>query len=73
MIRQAMAGMMWSAVLPSTLTHGWPSAAPISSRARRARVPQRHWHHMGNSDIISMPDKWEYPCTRQDLAFPCSL
>jgi hypothetical protein len=28
---------------------------------------------MGNSDIISMPDKWEYPCTRQDLAFPCSL
>ena len=31
---------------------------------------QRQWHHMYNGDIISMPDKWEYPWyAAWDLAF----
>ena len=41
---------------------------PFTSNAQVAA--QRHWHHMYNGDIISMPDKWEYPWyAAWDLAF----
>jgi hypothetical protein len=37
---------------------------------RRAAPRNEHWHHMYNGDIISMPDKWEYPWyAAWDLAF----
>ena len=28
---------------------------------RKAAPRNDHWHHMYNADIVSMPDKWEYP------------
>jgi hypothetical protein len=38
--------------------------------SRKAAPRNDHWHHMYNGDIISMPDKWEYPWyAAWDLAF----
>ena len=55
----------------TTWTSGSKSAAPIRSRRRARRRPRNdHWHHMYNGDVISMPDKWEYPWyAAWDLAF----
>ena len=55
----------------TTWTSGWRSAAPIRSRRSRKAAPRNdHWHHMYNGDVISMPDKWEYPWyAAWDLAF----
>ena len=55
----------------TTWTSGWRSAAPIPSRRSRKAAPRNdHWHHMYNGDVISMPDKWEYPWyAAWDLAF----
>ena len=52
-------------------TSGWKSAASDRFEAdAQARRAQRHWHHMFNGDVISMPDKWEYPWyAAWDLAF----
>jgi hypothetical protein len=44
-------------------------AAPFKPN-RRAAPRNEHWHHVSNADIISMPDKWEYPWyAAWDLAF----
>ena len=40
------------------------------SKTRQRAIRNDRWHHMNNSDIISMPDKWEYPWyAAWDLAF----
>ncbi len=72
-MRQALAGMLWSKQyyyydLELWLTeHGAGPAVPPSQQ-RYAR--NREWFHMVNDDIISMPDKWEYPWyAAWDLAF----
>ena len=61
------------AVLPlrrEDVARGRPGAAPAAARAP-AR-PQREWGHLYNADVISMPDKWEYPWyAAWDLAFHC--
>ena len=42
------------------------------SAARTAQRPQHEWRHLYNADVISMPDKWEYPWyAAWDLAFHC--
>ena len=42
-----------------------------AARARRTR--NRDWRHLNNADVISMPDKWEYPWyAAWDLAFHCA-
>ena len=52
-------------------TSGSKSAAPTRSSRRARQAPRNdHWHHMYNGDVISMPDKWEYPWyAAWDLAF----
>jgi hypothetical protein len=77
-MRQALAGMMWTKQfyqydLNTWLTeHGADPYLPTRAAPRNA-----HWHHMENADVISMPDKWEYPWyAAWDLAFhvlPLSL
>jgi hypothetical protein len=70
--RQALAGMLWSKQyyyfdLDRWLTEhdAHPMTGSGSGHARNA-----DWFHMLNSDIISMPDKWEYPWyAAWDLAF----
>jgi len=63
-VRQALAGMLWTKqyyeyeVAPWLTQHG---VNPLSSEPGGAGVRNRPWFHMRNHDIISMPDKWEYP------------
>src|SRR5918993_4940522 len=71
-MRQALAGMMWSKQFYNYDVDGWlreRGAGPF--KAGPAGAPRNdRWHHMQNSDIISMPDKWEYPWyAAWDLAF----
>jgi hypothetical protein len=62
-MRQALAGMLWSKQfyyydIKKWLTeHGCDPFQP----GKRAPPRNEHWHHMYNADILSMPDKWEYP------------
>ncbi len=43
---------------------------PAAARAAPARCATREWRHLGNADVISMPDDWEYPWyAAWDLAF----
>jgi hypothetical protein len=71
-MRQALAGMLWSKQFYLYDVDKWLSergADPF--RSRPASAPRNYqWHHMYNGDIISMPDKWEYPWyAAWDLAF----
>jgi len=70
-MRQAIAGMLWSKqfyyydIDRWLEEHGADPFKPIRQAPRN-----EHWHHMYNRDIISMPDKWEYPWyAAWDLAF----
>jgi hypothetical protein len=70
-MRQALAGMLWSKQHYSFDLDYWLTehrANPITGGWRSFR--NRDWYHMINDDIISMPDKWEYPWyAAWDLAF----
>jgi len=72
--RQALAGMLWSKQyfnidIPRWLQGDPGQPAPPEGR-RQGRNHQ--WMHLNNEDIISMPDKWEYPWyAAWDLAFHC--
>jgi hypothetical protein len=70
--RQALAGMIWSKQFFNYDVRQWLNGdrgqpAPPSER-RRGR--NHEWIHLVNADVISMPDKWEYPWyAAWDLAF----
>jgi hypothetical protein len=70
-MRQALAGMLWSKQFYLYDVDKWLSehwADPFDPRRRAMR--NERWHHMYNADVISMPDKWEYPWyAAWDLAF----
>ena len=70
-MRQALAGMLWSKQHYTFNGNQWLEehrAHPLQPDSRYSR--NREWFHMINSDIISMPDKWEYPWyAAWDLAF----
>ena len=70
--RQALAGMLWSKQFYHFDLDRWLSehqAHPMTGADSR-NVRNTEWFHMLNSDIISMPDKWEYPWyAAWDLAF----
>ena len=71
--RQALAGMIWSKQFfyydVAEWLKGDPGNPPPESR-RHGR--NADWTHLNNADILSMPDKWEYPWyAAWDLAFQC--
>ena len=70
-MRQALAGMLWSKQFFFFDGDNWldeHQANPLSPGSHSARNSE--WSHMLNEDIISMPDKWEYPWyAAWDLAF----
>jgi mannosylglycerate hydrolase MGH1-like protein len=70
-MRQALAGMLWSKQYYYWDGDAWLEehrAHPLHHGSRDFR--NREWFHMINDDIISMPDKWEYPWyAAWDLAF----
>ena len=61
-MRQALAGMMWSKQFYFYDVGEWLEGHGIQphKQAQRA-IRNDRWGHMVNADIISMPDKWEYP------------
>ncbi len=71
-LRQSMAGMLWSKQHYFFDLDRWleeHGAGPKAGHGRE-QVRNRSWFHMLNDDVISMPDKWEYPWyAAWDLAF----
>lgn len=70
-MRQALAGMLWSKQFFFFDGDNWLDehhSNPLHTGYRNARNSE--WFHMLNDDVISMPDKWEYPWyAAWDLAF----
>jgi hypothetical protein len=70
--RQALAGMLWSKQYYYFDLDRWldeHKAHPLMGTSQR-NIRNTEWFHMLNSDVISMPDKWEYPWyAAWDLAF----
>ncbi len=72
--RQAFAGMIWSKQFFHYDVPRWIQGDPQQPAppAERRHGRNREWLHLNNADIISMPDKWEYPWyAAWDLAFHC--
>jgi hypothetical protein len=73
-MRQALAGMLWSKQCYYFDVDRWlreRHAHPLRAPTRRGSRNES-WFHMVNHDVVSMPDKWEYPWyAAWDLAFHC--
>src|SRR6516164_2014583 len=70
--RQALAGMLWSKQFYHYDVDRWLRGDPAGPAPPEARAKGRNaaWRHLNNADVISMPDKWEYPWyAAWDLAF----
>jgi hypothetical protein len=70
--RQAYAGLLWSKQFFHYDVGTWLEGDPAQPTPPAARLEGRnaHWGHLYNRDVISMPDKWEYPWyAAWDLAF----
>jgi hypothetical protein len=72
--RQAYAGMLWNKQFYNFNVDQWLTGDPASPAPPESRLNIRNqsWRHLHNGNIISMPDKWEYPWyAAWDLAFHC--
>ncbi len=72
--RQALAGMLWSKQYYHLDVTRWLTGDPTQPVPphHRRRGRNSDWRHLHNADIITMPDKWEYPWyAAWDLAFHC--
>jgi len=70
--RQALAGMIWSKQFYNYNVWDWLSGDPTQPEPPPGRWATRNteWRHLINAEVISMPDKWEYPWyAAWDLAF----
>ena len=73
-MRQSYAGMLWSKQFYHYDVQTWLDGDPAGPAppTERKKGRNREWTHLYNDDIISMPDKWEYPWyAAWDLAFHC--
>ncbi|MBA3938789.1 MAG: glucosidase [Planctomycetes bacterium] len=71
-IRQAYAGLLWSKQFYHYVVRDWLDGDPLQPAPPAGRKHGRNadWPHLFNRDVISMPDKWEYPWyAAWDLAF----
>ncbi len=73
-MRQGLAGMMWSKQYYHYVVKAWLDGddkfPPPPAERKNGR--NKNWKHLYNDDVISMPDKWEYPWyAAWDLAFHC--
>ena len=73
-MRQAFAGLLWTKQFYHFVVRSWlegdPGNPPPPQQRKRGR--NKAWPHLYNADVISMPDKWEYPWyAAWDLAFHC--
>jgi hypothetical protein len=73
-MRQSFAGMLWSKQFYHYVIKEWLEGDPGNPTPPAERLNGRNsqWPHLYNADVISMPDKWEYPWyAAWDLAFHC--
>ena len=73
-MRQGFAGMLWSKQFYHYEVERWLEGDPGNPPPPQERLKGRNrdWMHLYNADVISMPDKWEYPWyAAWDLAFHC--
>jgi hypothetical protein len=73
-LRQALGGMLWSKQFFHYDVQRWLDGDPAGPPPPESRRYGRNhdWTHLNNMDIVSMPDKWEYPWyAAWDLAFHC--
>jgi hypothetical protein len=73
-MRQGFAGMLWSKQFYHYAIKDWLQGDPgnPSPPPERTKGRNKEWTHLYNADVISMPDKWEYPWyAAWDLAFHC--
>jgi hypothetical protein len=71
-LRQGYAGLLWSKQFYHYVVGDWLPGDPSQPAAPSSRLEGRNseWAHVFNRDVISMPDKWEYPWfAAWDLAF----
>lgn len=61
--RAAFAGLIWSKQYYALDVQRWTSGDPTQPGPppHRDRIRNGEWQHLRNADVISMPDKWEYP------------
>ncbi|RZK37959.1 MAG: glucosidase [Pedobacter sp.] len=72
--RQALAGLLWNKQFYSYNVGKWLKGDPGQPTPPAGHSTSRNlnWKHLNNADIISMPDKWEFPWYASwDLAFHC--
>jgi hypothetical protein len=72
--RQAFAGLIWNKQFYYLDIPRWLKGDPGQVPPPESRLHGRNaeWRHLNNADIVSMPDKWEYPWYASwDLAFHC--
>jgi hypothetical protein len=72
--RQSIAGLLWSKQYYAWEVERWLRGDPTAPAPPPERWHGRnhHWRHLYNSEVLSMPDKWEYPWyAAWDLAFHC--
>jgi mannosylglycerate hydrolase MGH1-like protein len=70
--RQGYAGLLWSKQFYYYVVEDWLDGDPLQPPPPKSRENGRNkdWRHLFNRDVISMPDKWEYPWYASwDLAF----
>ena len=70
--RQAYAGLLWSKQFYHYIVEDWLRGDPSMPPPPAARESERNhdWAHVFNRDVLSVPDKWEYPWYASwDLAF----
>jgi hypothetical protein len=73
-MRQSFAGLLWSKQFYHYVVKQWLEGDPQQPvpPAERLQGRNKDWGHLYNADVISMPDKWEYPWyAAWDLAFHC--
>ena len=73
-VRQAFGGLLWSKQFYHYVVEHWLKGDPAYPPPAAGRKYGRNheWTHLYNADVISMPDKWEYPWyAAWDLAFHC--
>jgi hypothetical protein len=73
-MRQSLGGLLWSKQFYHYVVRDWLAGDPAQPSPPADRVGGRNhdWGHLYNADVISMPDKWEYPWyAAWDLAFHC--
>jgi hypothetical protein len=73
-MRQALGGMLWSKQYYHYVVERWLEGDPAYPPPPASRLAGRNheWTHLFNADVLSVPDKWEYPWyAAWDLAFHC--